>query len=1218
VKSLKAAQDSPQSFERVLHQFASPGARLISLANQEGRETAEVTHEALFEHWTLLRNWIDENRHAIRDQRHIEADAEEWLSHGKHRDFLLRGSQLSLAEDFLKRHFKEFGLSSHADEFVKTSIRRRQLWSIAKTVTVSGGFVFLVSSIFSIIVGNQSNQSRIIAENSSVLVNFRELDALNEALEAGRIQKQIDFVNQLPKWALGTQQLSDNRFKVAASLEKAVYDTRQKNVLEGHNSDVIALGISRDGELVVSGDSDGIIKIWNGSGSLLTTLQAHTNTVRSIDFHPTRDLMISASKDGTIKLWDIEGEHQATLLGHSNEINRALFSPDGNLIVSASYDGTIKFWNLEGGLQKTIQADQGVIFDIDFKSDGSLFASAGGDGSIKFWNAQGNLVRAFDAQSCNSETCIVFGVSFSNNGEYLASASDNSKIHLWGLDGSFIQTIGTHSDQVHELDFIRKLADQNDESGDVDVLATVSRDNSAKLWFRKEESQFESLDHLALEGHDLAVNQVVFSPSSDALITASRDTTIQLWHGRRSTINKIDKHWHDNTYARASVHSNSEMLIAAGDSGHIKLWTFSVPKEELDTSEINKFQEIQSNGSDDTESQIFDKPTKSWNIEATELAEQGKIWDISFSPDGEEIATAGSDGTVKLWNKYIKHQHTLERHEGPVYDVSFSKDGRLATSGRDGSVYIWDTARKSVQQLKVSEESIYLSIFSPDGKVLATAGEDKVIRLWQQKQQQWQLQDSLVDHKTGVYSLAFSPDGKRLVSGGTDGAVKIWTANGDLINTVYDHYAEVLDIDFSPDGSLFATAGGDQKIVVWNRDGIKLHEIIGDDAAINSVDFSPDGKHIISASRNGYIAIRDFGLDSLIDKGCALLEDYFNTSTSIQPSRACSTPRISADSIFQKGQDFARSGDTEAAIAKFTEARKNGFDWEFDASEELAETIFQISESLESALDSLATEVDNAETENQLFNSFTHQLNRYIFPVKKFSTNQQSLQDDFLNPHNSVEVTFGQTFQEEQNENFFERIDRSAQFYAQAIQLMDKSQTLRDSNLSPEEEAKRLMALSLMREGGELGEVLKAYSIAQELYPEMEISASIWHALCRQGSENLGYAQPVIDACDRAIALMPENDARFDRYQDSYGIAKLFLQGNSTAATEAFQRFISWTTTETALSTYKEESLTEWREKRQQCISYMAGIEDFLSINAEDVPDICRAFEFQAGYKRTD
>jgi uncharacterized protein YjbI with pentapeptide repeats len=125
VESLVSAQDDPALVQAVIGRFSASGARLLTLSSTEGKEVVEVTHEALFEHWQQLKIWLDGQRERIRQQRRINALAEEWSKRSKRQGYLLQGRQLDDARDFHKQCGDTLPLSKLAMELIRRSIRQR-------------------------------------------------------------------------------------------------------------------------------------------------------------------------------------------------------------------------------------------------------------------------------------------------------------------------------------------------------------------------------------------------------------------------------------------------------------------------------------------------------------------------------------------------------------------------------------------------------------------------------------------------------------------------------------------------------------------------------------------------------------------------------------------------------------------------------------------------------------------------------------------------------------------------------------------------------------------------------------------------------------------------------------------------------------------------------------------------------------------------------------
>ena len=197
----------------------------------------------------------------------------------------------------------------------------------------------------------------------------------------------------------------------------------------------------------------------------------------------------------------------------------------------------------------------------------------------------------------------------------------------------------------------------------------------------------------------------------------------------------------------------------------------------------------------------------------------GWVKSVAFSPDGQRLACASTNGTVTLWDTGTGQETlTLKGRTIGVFAVAFSPDGkRLATGSMTGSVKLWDTGngRETPMPLKGHTVLVHSVAFSPDGRHLASAGGDGTVMVWDAGTGQETL--TLKGHNGGVLSVAFSPDGKRLASGGGNGTVKVWDAGtAREVLAFKGHSAPVSGVAFSPDGKRLASASNDQTVKVWD------------------------------------------------------------------------------------------------------------------------------------------------------------------------------------------------------------------------------------------------------------------------------------------------------------------------------------------------------------------------------------------------------------------
>ena len=133
--------------------------------------------------------------------------------------------------------------------------------------------------------------------------------------------------------------------------------------------------------------------------------------------------------------------------------------------------------------------------------------------------------------------------------------------------------------------------------------------------------------------------------------------------------------------------------------------------------------------------------------------------------------------------------------------------------------------------------------FSPKRKWLASAGDDRQVRLWDVTDRHAEC-SSLAGHTASVFSIAFSPDGKTLFTGATDKT------------PMPGHAGEVYGLAFSPDGLTLVSVGRDRTARVW--DPLTAQEILtlkGHDSAVRCAAFSPDGTILATGSDDGAIRL---------------------------------------------------------------------------------------------------------------------------------------------------------------------------------------------------------------------------------------------------------------------------------------------------------------------------------------------------------------------------
>lgn len=610
-------------------------------------------------------------------------------------------------------------------------------------------------------------------------------------------------------------------------------------------------------------------KLVNQDQPVIGKLHGHDDIVNCVAYSQDGQWIVTGSSDKTIILWDANSFQMIrSFVGHTLPVRCVAFSPDGNTIAAGAAgeygNGELKYWDVESGRETTLESPEGAVYSVLFSADGKQLVSTtwswlgntgeGQSPGIHVWDVEsGAHLRSFGDQKAR-----VRSLEFSPDGmKLLGSNSDDNDttLHVWDFESGQVQLSRT-------LDHWATGSVAFSPVGD--LMASGSR-GKVTVWNAKTGDE-----EFSLPGPDGSINNLMFSPDGAFLVGLGRRESasyssgeILFWDLKQLKLTRTLK-GRVGSFSEIAFRPDGQRIVSVGVArrfNEMERRIFKVESMEKDWDNFNFF-DIHS---DQDESELIDLTIWKTDFRDTIFAFRGhddKINSLAFNQIGDRFATGSDDKSVKIWELNSGHEVTsLSGHEFGVTCVAFSPDGKHVVSGSEdgygdnaeGELIVWDL-ESGQQAIEVSSlvGPIYDVAFANDGRSVVSAGgqdEKGELKIWDLATGEQLL--SLEGHTEPVRSVAVSPDGTILASGGEDGIIRLWDLpDGQPGQTlVASEYGDVQSLCFSPDGESLVSRDGSQLIVwktkTWTKQRVISFEHLSLD---NEVVFSPDGTRIIEAT----------------------------------------------------------------------------------------------------------------------------------------------------------------------------------------------------------------------------------------------------------------------------------------------------------------------------------------------------------------------------------
>jgi WD40 repeat protein len=518
-------------------------------------------------------------------------------------------------------------------------------------------------------------------------------------------------------------------------------------------------------------------------------------------------------------------------------IGTVKFSPNGVFLAFGTTTGTVKFW----------QANNNFFYNgpkhplsnyvvLTFSPDSNFLLSAGGDSFSRLTKRDGT-----------GQHSIVHGdwvedAAFSPDGSWYVTVSDDNRVRV--IDTAS----GEEKIRMSHSDFIQKVK----VSGDGKWIAATGYDQVVRIW---DSASGSLMLEFPLEANGSAVS---FNKDATRIVAADESGAISIWDisSLAARVNYIEF----TEFAHEAFFTPSgDYLIVNTDDYNV----WKIPAEQVH--------------------QIHDGTTGDIILRAQSLT-----YDVAVSPDSNWLAVAEFDNVNPQFNKATLvsldggSSYSLD-HGGEVTAVGFSPDGeRVITAGTNGRLDFWNIETQGKQLELDNTAPVYSLAIEPASNLIAVGSRDTV-NIWDLASQ-----SLLVDLRTSgnVLSITFSPDGTWLAAGSSGGNVTLWKREGEQYSSTEKNLqvgGALNMLTFSPDGKFLAGADTSGFAYLWDLATIQEVNRIRHTDPVTSVSFSPEGSHLITVSRKivrvwDLTVIPPVAIDELIPFACRRLTANFSRS----------------------------------------------------------------------------------------------------------------------------------------------------------------------------------------------------------------------------------------------------------------------------------------------------------------------------------------------------
>jgi WD40 repeat protein len=625
-------------------------------------------------------------------------------------------------------------------------------------------------------------------------------------------------------------------------------------------------GSSLPPDILLAPGPAGALWLLGPDGEVKRALSGHTGSVFAMDFSTDGKTLITGGSDGDVRLWDLDQGRSRVLGTHAGPVEIVRVSPDGKHIAAAS-SGELRVWNLSDGTSRVIQASKhftgrgrtyetpGEYVAVEFSPDGRLLASLMSNSyRVDFIPVEGGTAQSLELPE------PISSLRYTGDGVLLMGAN-SGKIYQGKPGKPWAILLEAANSNIQDIALVPRPGRPIPI-----VMGGASRDRSIELVRPWEDDRFE------LHGHTAGVTQLRFSADGTRVLSGGADGTLRLWFLRPPYDRTV---FTDGPSSTAAI-SPDGRLIAFATPGAVELQNnVTTSREDGERSiRIGGERPVAVAWAPDGKSVAASQPggLHLVNVDGTSrrlASPRTLVQYVQFAAGGRALVGADSDGVVWVWEVASGHGVALTTG-GPAAGepaVTSGGDGIAVPLGRRTLIFsARDPARAPIE---LADGTTHVAVaWSREGDRLAIGSERGGVSLWELSSRKGRV---LVDESSGraVLALGVSPDGREVAS---------LTAGRDL------RYVDLATgrVETGPHGDLVvhgaslsadlehAVAWVGTDLFVWDRPSFTWRSLPGWISNIGDAALSPDGRQLVVTSHSESAERIDIGVSPVPRDGAGL------------------------------------------------------------------------------------------------------------------------------------------------------------------------------------------------------------------------------------------------------------------------------------------------------------------------------------------------------------